>query len=225
MGPFFVCPVFVVYGNAVQCTCLLPTRARQAHRPHRAPGTIAPKFSVSHHVHPVQGQPSARLAVLPLAALAAPRHPSAERAELRRLVKVGVAKRNPWNRRAGCTGAERTGASRPPHGASPPPLPAGHLTPCSAPRSRTTPPLRRRCAVAAPAGSRRSAPGALALAAGVGIRSYLRVPRAPNTCAPIGSLRSASISASSAPTLSPLLARRSMLASASHGIKVSAKGG
>ena len=56
------------------------------------------------------------------------------------------------------TGAERAGAPRPPHGASPAPRPcsAPHPRLSSSPLHRSAP--RRRCAVAAPAGSRRSAP-------------------------------------------------------------------
>jgi hypothetical protein len=55
------------------------------------------------------------------------------------------------------TGAERAGAARPLHGASPAPFLCERLTCCLVPRSRLAPPFGRRCAVAAPTGSRRSA--------------------------------------------------------------------
>ena len=56
------------------------------------------------------------------------------------------------------SGAERAGAPRPLHGASPAPPRRSAPHPSSCVSSRCAPPVGGRCAVAAPAGSRRSAP-------------------------------------------------------------------
>jgi hypothetical protein len=92
--------------------------------------------------------------------------PSARRAggaKFEPRVEVRGANRNPWDLRGrGGPGLSARALRARSTAHLPCPSRAQRPAPCLTPRPGTAPPLRRRCAVAAPAGSRRSAPDVVA---------------------------------------------------------------